>query len=129
MKATYTRLYTDAGGESHFQDLDVELSPVPFALSSPPLDLSSLLPATQWSFLGARGGWRGDWHPSSARNLFVVLTGSWELEASDGTIRIFSPNDVLLAEDTTGKGHRSRVLGDQESLALLVQLPEDPKSI
>ncbi len=126
MKATYTRLYADADGESHFEDIDVELSPVPFASSSPPLDLSSLLPATQWSFLGARPGWRGDWHPSSARNLFVVLTGNWELEASDGVVRHFARNDVLLAEDTTGKGHRSRVVGDEESLALLVQLPEMP---
>lgn len=124
MKATYIRLYADADGDSHFEDVDAELSPVPFAASSPPLDLSTLLPATQWSFLGARPGWRGDWHPSSARNLFVVLTGKWELETSDGTIRMFGPNDVLLAEDTTGKGHRSRVVGDEESLALLVQLPE-----
>lgn len=124
MKATYTRLYADSDGESHFEELNVELNPVAFASASPPLDLSTLSPASQWSFLGARPGWIGDWHPSSARNLFVVLSGHWELEASDGTIREFTANDVLLAEDTTGKGHRSRVVGDEESLALLVQLPE-----
>lgn len=122
MKATYTRLYTDEQGESHFEDVDAPLNSVPFAPLTPPLDLSAFLPATQCAFLGGAPGWSGDWHPSSARNFFVVLTGEWEIEASDGTIKKFSANDVLLVEDTTGKGHRSRVLGDVESLALLVQL-------
>jgi hypothetical protein len=30
---------------------------------------------------------------------------------------------VLLAEDTTGKGHRSWVVGDGEVLVAIVQLP------
>lgn len=122
MKATYTRLYTDEQGETHFADVEVRLNSVPFAPLTPPLDLSAFLPATQCAFLGGPPGWRGDWHPSSARNFFVVLTGEWEIEASDGTVRLFSPTDVLLAEDTTGKGHRSGVVGEEESLALLVQL-------
>lgn len=124
MKANYTRLYSDSQGVSHFEDVEVGLTPVSFALSSPPLDLSAYSPAIQWSFLGARPGWNGDWHPSSARNLFVVLSGEWELEAGDGTVRTFSANDVLLVEDTTGQGHRSRVIGEEDSLALLVQLPD-----
>jgi hypothetical protein len=39
-------------------------------------------------------------------------------------MRSFGPRDILLVEDLTGKGHRSWVLGDEESLALLVQLEE-----
>jgi hypothetical protein len=43
-------------------------------------------------------------------------------EASDGAVRQFGPGDIFLCEDTEGKGHTSRVLGDLESLAILVEL-------
>jgi hypothetical protein len=125
MNFKYTRLYTDAEGESHFEDLVAELSLVDFASSAPSLYVSKSLTAKQSSFFGAPAGWISDWHPSQGRNLFVVVSGSWEIETSDGEIRTFAPNQTLLVEDTTGKGHRSRVLGNEESLALLVQLNEE----
>ncbi|HWN10559.1 MAG TPA: hypothetical protein VNO50_15060 [Pyrinomonadaceae bacterium] len=122
MRAKYTRLYSDSSGESHFEDVEAELTEVQFAPPAPPLSLSEFLPAIQTAFLGAPAGWRGDWHVSSARNWFVVISGAWEIEASDGAKRVFSSTETLLAEDITGKGHKSRVLGDEDSLALLVQL-------
>ena len=122
MKVTYVRLYSDADGASHFEDVEAELASVDFAPPAPPLNLSTYLPATQASFFGAPAGWKADWHPAAARNLFVVISGEWEVEASDGFIRRFPPNSVLLVEDTTGKGHKSRVVSDIESLAMLVQL-------
>ncbi len=122
MRAKYTRLYSDSSGESHFEDVEADMSEVQFAPPAPPLFLSEFLPATQTAFLGAPAGWRGDWHVSSARNWFVVISGSWEIEASDGAKRLFSPTETLLAEDTMGKGHKSCVVGDEDSLALLVQL-------
>jgi hypothetical protein len=122
MKTHYTRLYADADGESHFEVVEAELESVDFAPPAPPLNLSAFLPATQMAFFGAPAGWRGDWHPASARNLYVVISGEWEVEASDGTVRRFPPNSVLLAEDTTGKGHKSAAVSDEDSLALLVQL-------
>ena len=70
MKANYTRLYADDEGESHFEDLEAELAAVDFAPPAPPLNLSSFLPATQMAFFGAPADWRGDWHPSAARNMF-----------------------------------------------------------
>jgi len=105
MKTNYTRLFADGTGESHFEDITVELALAGFAPLTPPMGVSSSLPATQSAFIGGPAGWTGDWHVSSARNLFVVLSGEWEIEASDGTIRRFSAPDVLLAEDTSGKGH------------------------
>jgi hypothetical protein len=36
------------------------------------------------------------------------LTGEVEFETSDGDIRRLPPGSVVLAEDTTGKGHISR---------------------
>lgn len=122
MKTNYARLFADEEGESHFEDITVELALADFAASAPPMGVAPSMPATHSAFIGGAAGWTGDWHVSSGRNLFVVLSGEWEIEASDGTLRKFSSPDVLLAEDTSGKGHRSRVISQEDSLALVVQL-------
>jgi len=124
MKTNYTRLFADDAGESHFEEVAVELALADFAPSAPPLAASEFFPAIRSGFIGGPPGWTGEWHVSSARNLFVVVSGEWEIEASDGTLRKFSSPEVLLAEDTSGKGHRSRVVSKEDSLALVVQLAE-----
>jgi len=122
MKASYVRLFTDAQGETHFEEIQSTLDRVDFAYGMPPVFVSEEIAAQATSFFGARSGWESDWHPSSGRHLFAVLTGVWEVTASDGETRTFSKGDVLLVEDTTGKGHTSRVLGSDESIALLIVL-------
>jgi len=124
MKTNYTRLFADNEGESHFEDITIEIALADFAPPAPPMGVSSSMPATQSSFIGGPAGWAGKWHVSPARNLFVVLSGKWEIEASDGTLRRFCSPEVLLAENTTGRGHRSRVISQEDSLALVVQLAE-----
>jgi hypothetical protein len=123
MKASYVKLFSDNRGESHFADEDADLTSVEFAPGIPNLFLSSTFTASKVSFFGAPARWKSDWHPSSGRHLFVVLSGTWEVTASDGESRTFSANDVLLVEDTTGKGHSSRVISEEDSVALLVELP------
>ena len=108
------------GGDHSFEDIEIDLASTEYAPPAPPLDLSSFTPARQFSFMRAPAGWSSEWHPSSARNIFFVLSGEWEVTASDGETRRFAAGRVLLAEDTIGKGHASRVLGD--SLAVMVQL-------
>lgn len=122
MKASYVRLFTDEQGESHFQEIEANLNRVDFAYGIPPLFVSENIVASAASFFGAPSAWESDWHPSSGRHLFAVLTGVWEVTASDGETRAFSKGDVLLVEDTTGKGHSSKIVGDEESLALLILL-------
>ena len=123
MNATYVRLFSDRAGESHFENVKVELAPTEFAPGIPNLFTSARLDSTKTSLFGAPAGWSASWHPSSGRHLFAVLTGTWEVIASDGEVRTFTKGDVLLVEDTTGKGHASRVISEEDSLALLVELP------
>jgi hypothetical protein len=63
------RLYNEADGESHFEDVDAELRLVDFAPSAPRLKVSEYISAERTAFLGGPSGWNGDWHVSSARNL------------------------------------------------------------
>ena len=121
---SYTRLYSDAEGESHFEDAEIDLALTAYAPPAPPLGLSSFTPATQFGFMNAPAGWSSDWHPATARNIFFVLSGEWEVTASDGEARRFGTGSVLLVEDTTGKGHSSRVVSENDSLAAMVQLSE-----
>jgi len=118
----YRRLFSDEQGESHFDEVQIEFASTDYVAGAAPLKLSPALDATQYSFMNAPAGWTSDWHPSSARNLFVVLSGAWEVTASDGETRRFKTGDVLLVEDTTGKGHASRVTSEESSLAVMIEL-------
>jgi uncharacterized cupin superfamily protein len=40
-----------------------------------------------------------------------MLAGQMEVSVQDGTAMIFSPGDVLLAEDMTGRVHLTRTIG------------------
>ena len=116
------RLHSDEDGESHFEDSEIELDLTDYAPPAPPLYLSPATAANAFAFMEAPAGWTSDWHPSSARNLFFVLSGEWQVTASDGESRRFGVGSVLLVEDTTGKGHSSCVVSETDSLAAMVQL-------
>jgi quercetin dioxygenase-like cupin family protein len=53
-------------------------------------------------------GWSTEYHTAPRRQLVVQLSGVGELECGDGSTRQLRPGDLLLADDTTGEGHRSR---------------------
>ena len=120
----FTRVFTDEYGETHFEDVKIELLPVDFAPPAPPLNLSELKEAKKFGFVNAPIGWYGDWHPTPKRQVFVYLSGKIEARVSDGEVREFGPGSVTLLEDTTGKGHTSRVVGDQEVLCVVIQLED-----
>lgn len=120
----YARLFADDNGESHFDDIEIEFTSIDYVQSAAPIDFSASVPATQVAFMRAPAGWTSDFHVSSSRNLFVVLSGEWDVTASDGESRRFAVGSALLVEDTTGMGHASRVVSDAESIAVAVQLAE-----
>jgi len=116
----YIRLFTGDDGESHFEDVVIDFTDSDYTSSAPPIGLSPMSSATQFGFMNVPAGWESDWHPSAARNFFVVINGEWEVTASDGEARRFGPQSRLLVEDTTGKGHKSRVIS--ASIVVIVQL-------
>ncbi|RKX19986.1 MAG: cupin domain-containing protein [Candidatus Zixiibacteriota bacterium] len=120
----YTQVYTDENGESHFQDVEIEFKSIDFAPPAPPLDISNAFPAIECSFLKAPAKWFGDWHPAPFRQLHFYLAGEVEAETSDGEIRRFKQGDVVLVEDTIGKGHRSRNIGLGEGLIGIIKLDD-----
>jgi quercetin dioxygenase-like cupin family protein len=67
-------------------------------------------------------GWSGDWHPAPKRQFGILIEGELEVTASDGEVRTFKAGDVRLLEDTSGKGHQTKVLGDRDVLNTIIQL-------
>ena len=86
--------------------------------------MSRALPAAAYSFEHVHSGWHGDWHPAPQRVLAVYLSGSGEMVASAGEVRELVPGTVILAEDTTGKGHMSRVTGTEDMYVVILMLPD-----
>ena len=118
----YFRLYADHNGESHFGEIEETFAPTEYAPPAPPLDVSESMDASRYIFVRFSAGWRSNLHPTPRRQLFVVLSGEIEGSASDGQSKSFGPGEALLMEDTEGKGHTARVIGETDVHALIVHL-------
>jgi hypothetical protein len=118
----YLRLYADHAGESHFEDVTVDLRPVEYVPGKPLIDLSSAQTAAGVLFGRVSAGWWGDAHPSPRRQLVVTLAGEADMTASDGEVRRLSPGIACLIEDTTGKGHSTQVVGAGDWSVVVVAL-------
>jgi hypothetical protein len=119
---SYVRLFSDASGESHFGPLEIGMTTRNFAPPAPSFDVSELTPASSCGFLRVPKGWTGELHPSPMRMWVFFLSGEMEFEASDGERRPGLPGKAILLEDTTGKGHLSRVTGDADAILAVVSV-------
>jgi hypothetical protein len=111
-----TRVYADANGDSHFQDLTYPLTdagPISF--------LSDKVSVHDVQFRKVPPAYN-DWHTAPNRQYVVLLDGAVEIETSLGQKRVFEAGHVLLMEDTTGKGHRSRNMLPIERRSLFITL-------
>lgn len=124
----YTRIYSDATGESHFEDLMVHVAPVEFAPPAPPLNMSEPIASENTLLCSIPGDWEGSWHPSPKRQFYLQLSGRLEVQTSDGESRTFTTGSLVLLEDTSGKGHYSRVLGYSSVHAVFIQLADENKT-
>ena len=118
----YARIYSDETGESHFADAEARMAPVVLSLTMAAVEACEPVAASQILFLRLPPGWSADWHPSPAYQYLCILSGEAEVDVSDGDTRRFSAGDVVLTQDITGKGHATRVVGDDEMLVAVTQL-------
>ena|SRR5437879_6251291 len=101
MKAVH--LYTGPDGRSHFADMDIPLKPVSLGEQWSPG------PGDAVTFRQTPVGAEQNFHPAPQRQFVITLAGEAEIECGDGAKRRFGPGDIMLADDTTGQGHITRV--------------------
>jgi hypothetical protein len=120
-----TRVYADEHGESHFGDLELALRD-----AGPIGRLSEEIPAKGVIFRKNDPGYDYDWHTAPRRQFIVLLDGAIEIETSDGSRRTFQGGEVLLLEDTLGRGHRTRNVEARERRSVFIVLdePQSPVS-
>ncbi len=108
-----TRIYTGPDNESHFEDLDVPLREGPYG------SISKLVPLKGVAFRETPLGAALDFHNAPARQFVITLTGRVEIECGSGEKRQLGAGEILLADDTTGRGHITREIeGPRRSLFL-----------
>ncbi len=106
------RLYTGDDGQSHFEDQ---------TLSSHPA-LTESQATSHISFVEVPVGTFMDWHPAPRRQYIINLDSGVRLTASDGESRTIGAGEVILVEDTTGKGHLSKAIDNQVRHCIFVPI-------
>jgi hypothetical protein len=112
--STIIRLYTGADGRSHIEELDPATQP----------DLTKLQATKGIVFRTTEAGHFHDWHNAPRRQWVITLEGEGEIGLEDGTIYRFGPGHATLAEDLTGKGHTTRVIGNKRRVTATVHLSD-----
>lgn len=113
-----TRLYADSNGESHFDNIEYPLhdqGDIGF--------LSDRLQAEAVIFRETGTNYDYNFHTAPSRQFVVLLDGKIEIETSLGEKRQFNGGEILLLEDTTGNGHKTRTLNRAVRRSIFIVLP------
>ena len=115
---TMTRLYTGPDNQTHAEEMEMKFT------SGGPNDVFKMLPVNAAELHRGAAGRVSDWHRGPRRQYVITLSGTGELEVAGGKKIPVGPGHIELIEDTTGKGHITRVTGTEERVTL--QLPIAP---
>ena len=107
---------TDEGG-SCFEEMEIELTD-----AGEIGRLSDPFPASSVVFRENDPSYDYDWHCAPRRQLIVLLDGEIEVEVTSGEKRRFAGGEVVLIEDTTGTGHRTRTVSGGSRRSLFIPL-------
>jgi hypothetical protein len=131
---SFTHLWADAKGVSHFRDEKLSFEAATpenptagtAARANPDPEALVALPlrgATGATFLYLKRAAVEDWHRAPRRMYLIAVQGMSEVTAGDGEVRRFGLGSILLMDDLTGKGHITRAVGDVDHIALTIPVP------
>lgn len=112
-----TKIYSDDNGESHFEDIEIPLrndGEIGF--------LSDKIPAKEIIFRKVKPSYDYDFHTAPQKQYIILLDGEIEIETSLGEKRNFKGGDILLLENTQGKGHKTRNIQNIERKSIFITL-------
>jgi hypothetical protein len=112
------RIYSDPAGDSHFDQISLPLKDAGMVGK-----LSERIETRSLIFREVEPGYDWDFHPAPERQYIILLDGEIEIETSLNEKRVFRGGDILLVEDTTGKGHRTKNLKPLIRKSLFITLP------
>ena len=112
LKARLIHVYATSDGESHLERIEIANN-------------AGVIPVTGMTARAyARNSTRSaDWHTAPRKQFAINMTGSLEVEISDGSRHEIGQGDLVYLEDITGKGHVTRVLTPVTNL--FIHVPQD----
>ncbi|WP_027387826.1 cupin domain-containing protein [Chryseobacterium gregarium] len=112
-----TKILSDENGESHFEDLEIPLvnqGEIGF--------LSEDIQVKKLQFRTVSADYDYNFHCAPQKQYIVLLDGGVEIETSSGEIRKFQTGEILLVEDTSGKGHKTKNLEKKKRTSLFIHI-------
>jgi len=113
-----TRVYSDSNGDSHFEDIEI-----PLKEAGSIGRLSNVIPAKGIIFREVDPSYDWNFHTAPQKQYIILLDGEIEIETSLGVKRTFKAGEVLLVEDTAGKGHKTKNLPAVKRKSIFITLP------
>jgi hypothetical protein len=113
-----THLYTGPDGQTHAEEIEAKFVP------GGGNDVYKLLATSGAELRRAAPGRVSDWHTAPRRQYVITLSGHGELEVSGAKKIAVGPGNIELVEDTTGKGHITRVVGTEDRVTIQVPISD-----
>jgi len=117
------RVYSHPSGQSRIAEAPLDMKPFVDTEGAHGKG-STMQGATGIVFRVSPPGYVLDWHCAPRRQYSISLSGTAEIEVGDGTVARVGPGDVVLAEDLTGQGHITRVVGSEPRFYAIVPLSD-----
>ena len=115
-----TRLYTGADGQTHAEEIEAKFT-------GSPNEVFKLMAITGAEVHRYTPGTVQDWHNAPRRQYVITLSGEGEVELVGGKKIPLRPGHIDLAEDTTGKGHITRTVGNEDRITLTLPLSDQSR--
>ena len=113
-----TRLYTGADGQTHAEEMEAGFT------ASGANDVFKLMAVTGAELHRTAPGTVQTWHNAPRRQYVITLSGQGEVELAGGKKIHLGPGHIELAEDTTGKGHITRAIGNEDRITITLPLSD-----
>ena len=126
-KLNLTRLYTGPDGKSHAE---------PMSLDAAPNGVGGIRviesDATRVTLGACPHGTMLDFHVANNRTILVALSGTLIVDLGDGEVYRLGPGQMALAEDRTGRGHKSgcdNPTGTRQCMTMQINLDNEAKGL
>jgi quercetin dioxygenase-like cupin family protein len=119
-----TRFYATPENGSRFQEIDIPIVHQRSDQQGDTIRMSNSWPSPNVTFVELPAGLDESWHHAPARQIVVVLSGTIEVGTSDNEIRRCTAGQAFIADDLSGKGHLTKVLGGP-AYVMFVELPQN----
>lgn len=110
-----TRIYTGTDGQSHAEEVELKITTG---------NATEMFKATAVQFRRTPPGTFSDWHVGPRRQFVITLSGRGEIEVAGGRKVMLEPGKIELIEDTTGKGHTTRAVGNEDRISIAIPLAD-----